>query len=284
MSSMRMLYEYKFGFNGQVKDDEIYGEGNWLSFGDYGYDSRLGRRPCPDPEFKKGPDISPYSVFFNNPISFEDPEGKWPGWVHERIIRTAFKNEIKTGLMTAEEVDALIQASIKTDAEPYQAPQFSFMHSMRDGTQTIESAQQKQREFINEKTNKYLQTSDEVEALGELGMALHSISDEDAPTHNWQSWSGLSWYEYPTKGLAHFIGEVTLWGMVRSEEFDRSVEKVRTAYYEAKEMKDQGVTEVILLPTVTVFGVKKQTENTQSDCFEAQPADNTNVQTPIIIE
>lgn len=38
---------YRFGFNGWEKDDEIKGSGNHLSFGDYGYDPRTGRRWSP---------------------------------------------------------------------------------------------------------------------------------------------------------------------------------------------------------------------------------------------
>ena len=69
---------YRFGFNGHEKDDEIKGSGNHISFGDYGYDTRLGRRWRVDPLAAKGPQYSPYSAFFNNPIIFTDPDGRWP--------------------------------------------------------------------------------------------------------------------------------------------------------------------------------------------------------------
>src|SRR5215204_5109147 len=35
---------YRYGFNGHEQDNEVKGEGNHYSFGDYGYDPRLGRR------------------------------------------------------------------------------------------------------------------------------------------------------------------------------------------------------------------------------------------------
>jgi hypothetical protein len=60
------------------KDDEIKGSGNHLSFGDYGYDPRIGRRWSIDPEFKRMQSLSPYSSMFNNPISFMDPNGLYP--------------------------------------------------------------------------------------------------------------------------------------------------------------------------------------------------------------
>jgi hypothetical protein len=35
---------YRYGFQVQEMDNEIVGSGNHLSFGDYGYSPRLGRR------------------------------------------------------------------------------------------------------------------------------------------------------------------------------------------------------------------------------------------------
>lgn len=64
---------YKFGFNGQMKDDEIYGPGNAYSAQYWEYDARLGRRWNLDPI--PYPFQSSYCVFNNNPIYFVDPEG-----------------------------------------------------------------------------------------------------------------------------------------------------------------------------------------------------------------
>ena len=65
---------YRFGFNGQEKDDEVKGIGNQISFVGYGYDPRLGRRLGTDPIIFAGQ--SSYCVFNNNPILFIDPTGK----------------------------------------------------------------------------------------------------------------------------------------------------------------------------------------------------------------
>jgi len=67
--------EYRYGFNGQEKDDEIKGSGNHLSFGDYGYDTRLGRRWQIAPMTPKYPHLSPYATFNNSPIVVYDPDG-----------------------------------------------------------------------------------------------------------------------------------------------------------------------------------------------------------------
>jgi RHS repeat-associated protein len=65
--------EYRYGFNGQEKDDEIYGEGNSYTAEFWQYDSRLGRRWNVDPVVKHWE--SSYATFANNPIFFIDPNG-----------------------------------------------------------------------------------------------------------------------------------------------------------------------------------------------------------------
>jgi RHS repeat-associated protein len=76
--------EYRFGFNGQQKDDEIYNEGNAYSAQFWEYDARLGRRWNLDP--KPNPSISDYVCFANAPIWFSDPMGdtarvQWGGFL-----------------------------------------------------------------------------------------------------------------------------------------------------------------------------------------------------------
>jgi len=66
---------YRFGFCSHEKDDEIKGSGNHLSFGDMGYDPRLGRRWRPDPFQKLYAPISPYAYALNSPIMFTDSDG-----------------------------------------------------------------------------------------------------------------------------------------------------------------------------------------------------------------
>lgn len=67
---------YRFGFNGYEKDDEIKGRGNHISFGDYGYDPRIGRRWRGDPLAREFPSIGQYTAFANSPIYLKDLEGK----------------------------------------------------------------------------------------------------------------------------------------------------------------------------------------------------------------
>jgi len=67
------LSGYRFGFNGQEKDNEVYGEGKSYTAEFWQYDSRLGRRWNVDPVTK--PNESPYATFANNPIWFTDKVG-----------------------------------------------------------------------------------------------------------------------------------------------------------------------------------------------------------------
>ena len=67
--------DYRFGFNGQEKDDEIYGEGKSLSFEFRNYDSRIGRFWSVDPLVGSYPWNSPYAFAENTPIWARELEG-----------------------------------------------------------------------------------------------------------------------------------------------------------------------------------------------------------------
>jgi len=68
--------EYRYGFNGMEKDDELNGEGNSLDFGARIYDSRLGRWMSVDPLAHTYPSLTPYHGIGNNPILFKDIDGR----------------------------------------------------------------------------------------------------------------------------------------------------------------------------------------------------------------
>lgn len=68
-----LFLSYRYGFNSQERDDEIYGKGNSYTAEYWQYDARLGRRWNMDPVVK--PHESPYATFANNAIWFVDPSG-----------------------------------------------------------------------------------------------------------------------------------------------------------------------------------------------------------------
>lgn len=92
--------QYRYGFNGHEKDDEVKDYGNHLSFGDYGYDTRIGRRWNIEPLIKKYPSNSSYLVFGNNPVLFADPDGMdWILSTGNRIYWYSGKTGDKSNLL-----------------------------------------------------------------------------------------------------------------------------------------------------------------------------------------
>ncbi len=71
--SLTSAFTYRFGFNGQQKENDISGTGNHNTAKFWEYDTRLGKRWNLDPVIKPG--RSPYDVFNNNPIINIDPTG-----------------------------------------------------------------------------------------------------------------------------------------------------------------------------------------------------------------
>jgi RHS repeat-associated protein len=69
------LENYKYGFNGKEKDDEIKGEGAQYDYGFRIYDPRLNRFLSVDPLTKKFAMLTPYQFASNNPIWAIDLDG-----------------------------------------------------------------------------------------------------------------------------------------------------------------------------------------------------------------
>ena len=65
---------YRYFFNGQEGDNEVFGDGMGLSAEFWQYDTRLCRRWNLDPVFKEYE--SPYACFAGNPVWLKDPLGK----------------------------------------------------------------------------------------------------------------------------------------------------------------------------------------------------------------
>ena len=66
---------YRFAFNGQERDDEVYNTGRMYTAEYWEYDAALARRWNVDPEIAQKPDQSSYAVLSNNPIIMIDPLG-----------------------------------------------------------------------------------------------------------------------------------------------------------------------------------------------------------------
>jgi RHS repeat-associated protein len=85
--SSKQSDKYRFGYNGQEKDNEIAGMGNHNTAEFWEYDSRTGRRwnldPVPDES------ESQYAVNKNNPIQYDDPDGDCPSCIIGGLIGAA---------------------------------------------------------------------------------------------------------------------------------------------------------------------------------------------------
>ncbi len=66
---------YRYGFNGKEKDNEMYGEGNAYDYGMRIYDPRLGRFLSVDPLSDSYPWYTPYQFAGNKPIWCLDLDG-----------------------------------------------------------------------------------------------------------------------------------------------------------------------------------------------------------------
>lgn len=73
--SFALRGDYKYGFNGMERDDEVAGDGNSYTTTFREYDVRLGKWFSLDPEFRKYPGQSPYVAFDGNPVVNTDPNG-----------------------------------------------------------------------------------------------------------------------------------------------------------------------------------------------------------------
>jgi RHS repeat-associated protein len=67
--------QYRYGFNGKEKDNEISGEGNSYDYGARIYDAKIGRWLSVDPLQAKYVSMTPYCFTVNNPIMFMDANG-----------------------------------------------------------------------------------------------------------------------------------------------------------------------------------------------------------------
>ena len=105
---------YRYGFQGQEKDDEIKGEGNSLNYTFRMHDPRIGRFFAIDPMTQKYPFYSTYSFSGNKVIAFVELEGGEDRWVvkdnavvHERGPRVGIMDNKAVAIAKLEKSRAI---------------------------------------------------------------------------------------------------------------------------------------------------------------------------------
>jgi RHS repeat-associated protein len=80
---------YRYGFQGQEKDDEVKGEGNSINYKYRMHDPRVGRFFAVDPLIISYPFYTPYSFSGNKVVAFGEIEGLEEGWVihGEKVVK-----------------------------------------------------------------------------------------------------------------------------------------------------------------------------------------------------
>ncbi len=103
---------YRYGFQGQEKDDEVKGEGNSYVTHFRLLDPRLGRWLSIGPRKEKYPDVSPYVAFANNPILFSDSDGdsiRLAGTKQEKWRALAYLQTLTNDKLTKKNGTVLIE-------------------------------------------------------------------------------------------------------------------------------------------------------------------------------
>ena len=99
--------EYRYGFNGKEKDDEVKGQGLQYDYGFRIYDPRLGKFLSMDPLLDEYPMLTPYQFASNTPIQAIDIDGK----EGETYLETTIENGVEKVLHRVVEVDIFIAIS-----------------------------------------------------------------------------------------------------------------------------------------------------------------------------
>lgn len=142
---------YRFGFNGQEKDNELYGEGNAYAFEYRIHDARLGRFLSIDPLFKEYAYNSTYAYAENSPIQFKDLEGKEKLNPRDEEKKWALLNPvdalfIKENAATAYKVtNDLVKSGVL--ANPTDGTADAFRHAFWNALNTIVVGIEKAEEF-----------------------------------------------------------------------------------------------------------------------------------------
>ena len=197
--------EYRYGFNGQEKDDEIKGEGNSLNYKYRMHDPRIGRFFAVDPLTSKYPHYTPYSFSGNRLIDAHELEGLEPESVQVNYLgndgsleSSSYVDANGDGGMSFDQFDNLFgrqgmldELNLKnTDFEPGSFATINVQKGENGKYSLVGTSQQKIAEITGDRINNSSSTSEP-----------------------------LSWYQYggagPIGGIIRLFSEKAYIDMVR---------------------------------------------------------------------
>ena len=138
--------KYRYGFQGQEKDDEIKGEGNSYAFTFRMHDPRVGRFFAVDPLTSQYPHYTPYSFSGNKVIAFTELEGLEEQDYKEsmsenfdvyNILRNTFKRAFGLDFF---DVPDPTDANTPEEAERYVASRKDALNRVEKATEVIKVA------------------------------------------------------------------------------------------------------------------------------------------------
>ena len=134
-----------------------------------------------------------YAYAGNNPISYDDPFGLWPGEVHDMLIKHALK---AIGVSDAR-ITAIQKASRAFDASlSSQSAGNAYMHAMKSPGQSNEDAIKATNAFIQGKTAEAkadLAAGNEKGYINAMAQAMHAEMDETSPWHRDANGNPIQW-------------------------------------------------------------------------------------------
>ena len=86
--------DYRYGFSGMEKDDEISGNNNSYDFGARLYNPRVGRWSKLDPKAATYPGHSPYCYVANSPMMFSDFNGEYIILVNGKVSKDTERGDV----------------------------------------------------------------------------------------------------------------------------------------------------------------------------------------------
>ena len=236
---------YRYGFQGQEKDDELKGEGNSYDFGARMLDPRIGRWGSIDPRWRELESLSPYNFSANNPIKFIDSEGEIPidplvllfkaiPWIRDNFTSRNFALKITDSK----------DISLKKKKEiMYNVGLYDGILSTIDLEDMIQGEQENLKEWLSSKPFELTifkhKTPDEIErtVLGSQGIGLKKQAEQIISIIS--NWDKLDNY---TKGQVHgqILGTLIQIGAAKASKFKISelkldlIKKYRVKFYTGK--------------------------------------------------